>query len=149
MLTKRILALGLFSVLIFTGCSQQATTESTNEDAAMMEAEPGEAMTEADGEEKMMAGEEIVIDTSNFKFSETALTAAPGETLTIKLTNSQGTHDLVIDELEVQSEVIEAGEETTVTITIPEDAEAGTEYSYYCSIGNHRQMGMEGTLTVK
>ena len=32
-------------------------------------------------------------------------------------------------------------------ITIPEDA-AGQSYEFYCSVGNHRQLGMVGTLTI-
>jgi azurin len=55
---------------------------------------------------------------------------------------------LVIDELDVDSGRTNAGEETSVTFTIPEDAEPGTEYAYYCSVGNHRAQGQEGVLRV-
>ena len=113
----------------------------------------GEAMTDdekmVDEQGEAMIGEEVVIDTSNFKFSKTQLTAKAGETLTVKLTNSEGTHNFVIDELNVISKTIQTGQTDTVTIKIPEDATSGSEYAFYCSIGNHRAMGMEGVLTVE
>lgn len=87
------------------------------------------------------------IDMTNFTFSVEEMTASPGDTVTILLNTEEGFHDFVIDEFDVQSEAIEAGDQTELTFTIPEDAEPG-DYEYYCSIGNHRAMGMVGVLTV-
>jgi plastocyanin len=41
-------------------------------------------------------------------------------------------------------DTVEAGADSTVTA----DLQPGT-YSYYCPVGQHRQAGMEGTLTVE
>lgn len=154
----------VFSVVL-AGCSQaQPESETTPAaDEAMMEGEArdgDEAMMDgeesADGEamegEAMMDGEvtKMTLDSFGFGYSEETITAAPGETIELTLTNSQGMHDWVIDEIEgAKTEVIEQGETDTITFTIPEDAEPGTEYEYYCSVGNHREQGMVGTLIVE
>jgi len=65
------------------------------------------------------------------------------------LTNTEGTHDFDIDELGVDTETVEVGEVLTTTFQIPADAAPGTEYAYYCSAGNHREMGMEGKIFVQ
>ena len=84
---------------------------------------------------------------ANFSFTPKLITAKAGDTLTIKLENSQGMHDFVIDELGVKSRLLKDGEEQLVEISIPVDAK-GKSYEFYCSVGNHRQMGMVGTLKV-
>lgn len=85
---------------------------------------------------------------SNYSFSEPAITAKPGETVTVNLSVDNGTHDFVIDELGVASQIIGGNQTNSVTFTIPEDVESGTTYTYYCSVSNHRQLGMEGQLTI-
>lgn len=92
---------------------------------------------------------EVTMDTGEFFFSPKVISAKPGQTVNITLTNSGGMmpHDFVIDELNVASEEIMKGEETTVSFTVPASA-AGKEYEFYCSIGEHRANGMVGTLTI-
>jgi uncharacterized cupredoxin-like copper-binding protein len=41
-------------------------------------------------------------------------------------------------------EVVERGGQSTVSL----DLDTGT-YEFYCSVGSHREAGMEGTLTVR
>jgi plastocyanin len=71
---------------------------------------------------------------------------APGE-YTIEVVNEgNATHDLVVerDGADVAaSDTIGPGESTTLTVTL----EAG-DYVFYCSVGNHRAMGMETDVTV-
>lgn len=55
-------------------------------------------------------------------------------------------HDFVIDEWELATDLLNGGDEATVTV--PEDAEVGSEVVFYCSVPGHRESGMEGTLTV-
>ena len=66
--------------------------------------------------------------------------------MTIKLVNESDTPHAV----EVEGNGVE--EETdTVTggdVELTVDLEPG-EYTYYCPVGQHRQQGMEGTLTVE
>jgi uncharacterized cupredoxin-like copper-binding protein len=67
---------------------------------------------------------------------------------TIEVVNEgDATHDLVIEDAggnEVAaSEVIAPGQSGTVEVSLQPG-----EYVFYCSIGNHREMGMEVAVTV-
>ena len=60
--------------------------------------------------------------------------------------DGSASHDLVVEqdgEDVAASDVIPPGETTSVTVTL----EPG-EYVFYCSVGNHREMGMELTVQV-
>ncbi|SFP90624.1 Plastocyanin [Geodermatophilus dictyosporus] len=82
---------------------------------------------------------EMYIELSEDSFS-------PGE-YTIEVVNEgNGTHDLVVerDGADIAaSDTIGPGQSTTLTVTL----EAG-EYVFYCSIANHRAMGMATSVTV-
>lgn len=89
-------------------------------------------------------GEHEVSATDN-AFDVNNIVAQPGDT--IILTNDGfAQHDIVVDELGMDSGLANGGE--TVTVTIPDDAEAG-EYEFYCSVPGHREAGMVGTLTIE
>lgn len=143
--------MALVAAVSLSGCGlldQFTKTPTEPEIDAMTETpETSEAPTES--AEAMAQKPDMTIDMSMFKFSPNLIEAEAGQTLTIKLTNSEGLHDLVIDELNVQSEQILAGKETLVTIEVPADLEPGTEYEFYCSVNSHRAQGMVGTFRVK
>ena len=88
---------------------------------------------------------EISITASNFKFSQTKLSIKKGESVKIIFKNTEGMHDFVIDELDVRTKVLKEGEEETLEFV----AEETGNFEFYCSVGEHRQQGMVGTLTVK
>jgi plastocyanin len=72
--------------------------------------------------------------------------SAPAGSVTIKLVNESDIPHAVEVEgngVEEESETI-TGSETELTV----DLEAG-EYTFYCPVGDHREQGMEGTLTVE
>jgi plastocyanin len=74
-----------------------------------------------------------------------SLSASAGS-VTIKLVNESDVPHAVEVEgngVEEESETVTGGE-TELTV----DLEAG-EYTFYCPVGEHRQNGMEGTLTVE
>lgn len=54
-------------------------------------------------------------------------------------------HDFVVDELKIKTAVINNGQEDFVEFTADK---AGT-FEFYCSVGNHRAMGMVGKITVQ
>lgn len=90
------------------------------------------------------SGDHALSATDN-AFDTDAITAKPGDTIT--LTNDGfAQHDLVVDELGLDTGLLNGGD--NVTITIPEDAEPG-EYEFYCSVPGHRESGMVGTLTIE
>ena len=55
-------------------------------------------------------------------------------------------HDFVIDELNVKTPIVQTGETAVVEFVVPNTP--GT-FNYYCGVANHRQLGMEGTLTIQ
>ena len=107
--------------------------ESTTGSAAPDSADPTESRT-------------IIATAEDFSFSldRDDLTAGSYE---IELVNDgAASHDLKVEQDGNDiggSQVIPPGESTTFTV----DLEPG-EYVFYCSVGNHRAMGMEVTVTV-
>lgn len=87
----------------------------------------------------------ITITGRDYSFSPSTITVKRGDKVQLILTSAQGAHDIKIDALGVASKTVNTGESTSVEFT---PTKAGT-YEYYCSIGNHRAMGMKGTLTVE
>ncbi len=82
---------------------------------------------------------------SNFAFSPSTLTVSKGDTVKITFVNSGGIHDFVIDEFNAKTSKIQSGQSETIQFV----ADKAGKFSYYCSVANHRAMGMEGTLTVQ
>ena len=137
----------------------QSTTETDSADATMETGDAEEvtqvpvseatSTTEASPETETDAGadavKEFTLDSFNFGYSETEIRVQEGDTVTINLTNSDGFHDWVVDEFDAATDKIRAGETTSVTFV----ADAAGTYEYYCSVGNHRQQGMVGTLVVE
>lgn len=88
---------------------------------------------------------EFIVTGSNFKFQPTELTVNKGDTVKIIFKNTEGFHDFVIDEFNVATKKIQSGSEETVQFV----ADKTGSFEYYCSVGNHRAMGMKGVLTVR
>jgi nitrosocyanin len=122
----------------------QTTTNTTAQPTAAMKEETspasGDAMMKQDG-----AVKEFTVEGKNFSFTPSTMTVNKGDTVKITFKNSGGMHDFKIDEFNVATKQIQSGASETVEFTADK---AGT-FDYYCSVGNHRAMGMQGTLTVK
>jgi len=88
---------------------------------------------------------EFVVDGKNFSFTPSKITVKKGEAVKIIFKNTQGFHDLVIDEYRVATKQIRTGEQETITFL----ADKTGSFEYYCSVGTHRAMGMTGTLVVE
>lgn len=80
-----------------------------------------------------------------FAFDKQALEAAAGA-VTIEFTNDASVpHNVTIEGNGIEEVATETvtGDSSSLTADLP----AGT-YDFYCSVGNHRGAGMEGTLAV-
>lgn len=84
----------------------------------------------------------LTMEAGNFFFSPKSITAAPGQQVEITFNNVVGTHNFTIDG--IVSKPISNG--TVLTFTAPSTAGS---VAFYCNIGPHRSLGMEGTLMVK
>lgn len=104
--------------------------------------------TEATGAASNSAANSMVkaisIESGNFYFKPNEITLKKGEKVTITLTSAGGMHDFVIDAFNVKSGTINGG---TTTVTFTPD-KTGT-FEFYCSVGQHRKMGMTGKLIVE
>ncbi len=88
----------------------------------------------------------VIIDMSgkDFEFSQDRIQVKKGDTVTINFTSEGGFHDWVVDEFDAATEQVNTGEMTSVTFV----ADTVGEFEYYCSVMQHREMGMVGTLVV-
>src|SRR3989344_1215673 len=91
------------------------------------------------------AVKEFTVEGSPFKFVPNVINVKKGDTVRVTFKNVTGTHDFVIDEFDVRTNQIGEGEEEEVEFIADK---AGT-FEYYCSVGNHRAMGMVGKLIVE
>lgn len=137
-----LVVLALIGGVVYMSLNKKAapvnTAVTVSPTTAVTEEKPtGEAMT---SEVK-----EIVVTGSNFKFVPNTITVKKGEKTRIVFKNSDGMHNFTVDELGIATKNISTGEEDSVEFT----ADKTGTYEFYCSIGNHRQMGMKGTLIVE
>jgi glucose/arabinose dehydrogenase len=102
----------------------------------------------ADGGEQ--AARLMELTATEFHFNPSVIYAEPGEKLRISLRNlGATTHSIEFElpsgEVELDS-VVPPQDTADLEMTAP--AAAGS-YTFYCPIGNHRGLGMEGTLVVR
>lgn len=87
---------------------------------------------------------EFTVTSTGFRFNPATLTVNRGDTVRITYKNGGGTHKWTIDEFKAATRILNSGEGQTIEFVADQ---AGT-FEYYCSVQNHRQMGMKGTLVV-
>jgi len=165
--SSTIAAFLLAAVLITSGCID-AMDEDTPEDAPedIPEEEPTvpedeeetleeqETETETGAEETDSTSEEVdeTIEIRGFadnSYSVEELNIEEGQTVEFIYTHEAGQHDLVLENSEgeevASTDVLtEEGESDSFTYTF-EDAD---DYEFFCSVGTHRQAGMEGTIQI-
>ena len=88
---------------------------------------------------------EFTVTGSDFSFAPSTMTVNRGDAVRIIFKNVDGTHDFKIDEFGIATKKIGTGESEVIEFVA---GSAGT-FEYYCSVGQHRAMGMKGTLVVK
>ncbi len=91
------------------------------------------------------AVKEFTVTGSSFKFVPATLSVNKGDTVKITFKNSDGQHNIMFDDFSAGSKTIQSG----ATDTFQFVASKSGSFQYYCSVGNHKAMGMVGTLTVK
>jgi plastocyanin len=91
---------------------------------------------------------EVTVHASNFTFSTNTIRAKVGQKVRVILVNDNGFHDFVIDEFKTKGAMtkrIQGGQSETIAFTPDKKG----SFEYYCSVGEHRAMGMKGTLIVE
>ena len=89
---------------------------------------------------------EIEVIATEYAFSPSTLSLTKGQKVILTFKNmGRMPHDFVVDELGIRTKTIQGGQSETVEFT---PSEEGT-FAFYCSVSNHRLLGMEGSLEVK
>lgn len=87
----------------------------------------------------------INMNAGAYYFDPSEIRVKQGDTVRIVLNGLDMMHNLAIDEFDVESDIVEEGESTTIEFV----ADIAGEFEYYCSVGDHRDRGQVGTLIVE
>lgn len=79
-----------------------------------------------------------------FAWSTNQLTVSPGQTIVVTNTGFLE-HNFAVDEWGVE---VDLPNGQPVEVQVPQDAQAGQSFEFYCSVAGHRDGGMVGTVTV-
>lgn len=88
---------------------------------------------------------EFTVEGTKYTFTPNQIKVKVGDMVKINFMNKDGTHDFVIDKLSVKSKTLNMGESEMLEFSV---TEKGT-FEFYCSVGNHKAMGMKGSLVVE
>ncbi len=155
---KRFLMIGALSVLLLgAGCSpsnsalvKPSTTTVPSDTVSETQGAPSASQTVSqptDVEETETLSLDLPLNVlmvaGNFFFDPSVVTVAAGQEVAIAFTNSEGSHTFVIDEISLKETITSGSTITFKAPTVP------GRYMYYCDIGAHRKLGMQGVLIVK
>jgi nitrite reductase (NO-forming) len=87
----------------------------------------------------------FIIESGQSYFKPGEIKVKQGDRVRITLNNIEGSHNLGIDEFNAKTKTIQTGESDTVEFL----ADKKGTFEFYCSVANHRQMGMVGNLIVE
>lgn len=90
--------------------------------------------------------QEVSVEGKEFSYTPSTMTLKKGTKVVVTFKNTgKMQHDFVVEELNVRTKVIGPGQTDTVEFTVP----ASGVLTYYCSVGTHRKLGMEGKITIE
>ncbi len=98
-------------------------------------------------EEEELSGEvrEISISLNEFSLTPSSIQIKEGENIRLVVQNiGQFPHDLVIEGLALNTPLLSPGESAVLDFGVP----VAGSYTFYCSVGDHQERGMEGILQV-
>ena len=88
---------------------------------------------------------EFKVTGSNFNYDVSEIKVKQGDKVRITFMNADGMHDWKLDEFNAATQIIQGGKQETIEFVA---SKKGT-FEYYCSVGQHRAMGMKGNLIVE
>lgn len=81
----------------------------------------------------------------SFEFNPKEIRVKQGDVVRINFKSTLGMHDWKVDKFNSQTRQIQTGESADITFV----ADRKGEFTYYCSVGDHRARGMVGKLIVE
>lgn len=119
---------------------------ATQQTPAPGSTEVEEKVVAPEGEESTEEVREVAVEGDEYSFSPASISVNEGERIKLTFKNVGGVpHNITIEGLGVATRTISGGQSDTIEFT----AEKGGTLSIYCSVGNHRALGMEGELKVE
>ena len=107
-------------------------------------AKPKSGMTQATNSQ-FVANKTVDVKGANYSFDVKEIRVKLNDKVKINFTNQEGFHDFRIDEFNVATKQIPAGQTETAEFV----ANKKGTFQYYCSVGQHRANGMWGNLIVE
>ncbi len=142
MARKLLVLIAIMVPLTLAACGDDdETTTAASSETTAAETTTAEETTASGG-----GGETVAISETDFALDPSDATVAAGS-VTFDVSNDGDTvHNLEVegDGVEEVTDDLEPGASGQLTV----DLAAGT-YEMYCAIGNHRDLGMDGTVTVE
>lgn len=124
----------LVIVLVFSGCTISVRPEP-------QENIPSANIVQTDNQ----GIKEFTVHGSSFKFEPFEIKVKKGDTVRINYISDDIGHNLLIDEFNVRTNIISSGDAESIEFIADKE---GT-FAIYCSVGQHRALGMEGILIVE
>lgn len=148
-LKTQTILLGIIALVIIGGVVYFATQQQTLAPAPQTsQANPTPTGQIGGGPAEITPASEIKsfeVSGKPFEFDPKEIRVKQGDTVKITFNNTQGFHNWTLDQYNVQTKQIQAGQSDSIQFVADR---AGT-FEYYCSVGNHRAMGMVGKLVVE
>ncbi len=131
--------------------SDDSTMEEDQGDA--MEDKSGDAMTPASPSGQGGEDDDVMVSETktfnltgqNFAFSTAEIRVKKGDKVIINFESTGGFHDFTLDGYGIGTQSVNPGTPTSVEFV----ADQAGAFEYFCSVGNHRAMGMVGQLIVE
>ena len=105
-------------------------------------------VSSATQESKLIETEKNVVtvemEAGSFYFTPNVISVKKGDVVKVVLKAVDMQHNFVIEELDVESDIIKAGDTTTITFAADEVG----EFEFFCDVASHRTQGQVGTLKV-
>src|SRR6266516_925258 len=136
-----LLAIGAAVAIPIVGCGSSNNDNSTSNAATQATTTGGAAAAGAGGAVDLTA--------TDYKFNPSDPTVKSGEVTFTEKNDGQVTHSLEIEDVtpghdqELEGDIA-PGQSGTLKANL-----APGKYEFYCPVDNHKEMGMEGEITVK
>lgn len=138
-------SLALVDAVVDEGVQMDAsdTLPAAEESALVVDEVTVESETTAVVEDAAPVTLTVNIRATNFTFSPSSISVTPGQEVAITFSGIEGTHSFVIEEMGIEESVREGQVLRFIAPSTP------GVYAFYCGVGSHRALGMEGTLLVR
>ncbi len=141
---KKVIPMVLIGGMLFAAC-QPATQVITTASPSPTPSATATPAPSASPSAAMTKEKAFTVTGNNFSFDVKEIKVKKGETVKITFKNSEGFHDWRVDEFNAFTKTIAADKEDVITFV----ADKSGTFEYYCSVGQHRAMGMVGKLIVE